>query len=481
MSIDPEKLFEARQAGFSDEEILQRIAQKFPESAPRIQTAQQAGFSQREILDRFGSPEAQPAPEGEEKEKPVRRGRFGNILPDDFQSHPPMSGARPIGQVIQGLTEGLGGLPASFRDIAKGLDAFTKEHLPQPPAFLQGSGDNFVKKFLRELIEKAPTSEEIRESREKANPASAPRGSFEKILRKGGEFSGASIPFGVSQLIPGFVGGASSEAVKEAGGGPVLQFLGSVAGGITAGKVQSYIANPRTAKSFTKELFKGMDEKIKPGELVDGRGLRHGLNEIITDIEKGVIDSTERVPRNIAQKVLRKVGSGGEVELKSLERIYRNINNELTAFGIEPNKKRLLNQVKNQVSNAIQGHAEKNPEFVQLFNQSNEAFSAISNSSIFSKVIPKKFKLNEFAPESLVLFGLFPPSVATVGKAALANQLITITQRIRQSPVLRGFYLDLLKEAQGTNAANTFNAMRKLDEALKQEKEKGAFEDVLQQ
>ena len=59
MTTTQEKYQKARQAGYSDQEIMEHLAKKDPAFEGKIIKAQEAGYSSEEILAHFNSPPKQ--------------------------------------------------------------------------------------------------------------------------------------------------------------------------------------------------------------------------------------------------------------------------------------------------------------------------------------------------------------------------------------------------------------------------------------
>lgn len=260
------------------------------------------------------------------------------------------------------------------------------------------------------------------------------------------------------------------------------------------GKVGTMVALDLLSRSsgatrkFAGSLFQKAEEAIPKGLSIDATGLEKSLNNLEKELSKGGLRPTTKKALEKSAEIKNEI-KNGKIDAKRLAAYRPSINeaiDELGGFQVEVPKKlkpatiRNLNEVKNEVIKTLDQYGEKfNPQFFQLHRSANEAWAAYQQSNKIANFIRDKVG---FAPKSKAVAALFSyaPGPALAGLAALGPisatsgalgfggyQAYKIFERVRNSPTLRKFYLNSLKEAAAGNVSATAKNLKGLDGLLK--------------
>ena len=243
---------------------------------------------------------------------------------------------------------------------------------------------------------------------------------------------------------------------------------------------------PQGAKNYASELFKKAEESIPKGISVSAAKLEPALNKLEKSLTAGGKQSTTPKALEKIQEIRSEI-KNGKISLERLIPFRRSINDAIESIGgwesevpkkFKPLAKRNLNSVKSEVIDALNEYGSKfNPEFKKYHNAANEAWAAYEQSNKISKFL-KHLGYSSKSPVIQSLFGLggsalgigtLIKSPVTFGMGvtgALGYQGYKILNRIQNSPTLREYYLDVLKNASKRNAPATIRSLRQLEDRL---------------
>jgi len=280
-------------------------------------------------------------------------------------------------------------------------------------------------------------------------------------------------------------GHLAKEGVAKFGGGETAQDLTKLGTYLVAGMVTP----GKTAKTFSDSLFKKRDAVLPAGADVDTTVLNHRLNSLKKDLLKGTPTAAEKAVLAPVEQLIQK-SIAGRIAVDELTTAKRQINgliNEVIAKeGVKPKDARqLFKRLGKDIEETIEIYGKhNNPEFLQLHKDANQAHAAFAESKKITQFIHNKVPGSGKLAASLLFEGyhLGPQAVvSTVGAAGLgysAAKAAELVFRINKSPVLRKYYLGVVKNAAAGNAAATANNLKALN--LKIEKEDPEMYEVLQ-
>lgn len=242
-----EKYQIAKQANYSDEEIMEYLSQKDPSFGEKMEKAQEAGYTPQEILSFFNT-----------KPKPKESG-----FAEDFGT-----------QAIQGL--GIGSL-GTYGDILHLFGLQAKETLPGEKT-KYGRESDVLEKLqsgqvpsvgeLEELssddviprYSKLPSSKEAEEFGKELGLVSEPKTAAGRYGKRIGKLGGGGLAFGGAGIAAPIAAGVVGQTLEEAGAPPWAQAAAEI---IAALKFSAKTNIPVTSKS--KEVEKVVQDLRKAG------------------------------------------------------------------------------------------------------------------------------------------------------------------------------------------------------------------------
>jgi hypothetical protein len=470
LNVDPERIVKTRQKGFTDDEIVDAFIEKLPEHAERIKSAKQKGFSSKEIVNAFITESSKRRRKREDINTSERLGQIGLQQPIQTEEESRIEelitgtpGSRLVQQGALGLTEGSFGLPGNFASLAQTLT----DILPESPSLLRGTAEQSpLMQKGRELLEKAPTSEDIRLQRAASRPETEPQGQFERNIRKGAEFVGNAIPLegGAAEALPAFVSGYFQQEAEDAGFGPVGQIAVSLGAGILTGSIQNAVRRRGATKQIKDTLYRKANQSLPKGSVAFANELEEQVENLIVDLNKGTMTPNKRAVLKVAKDIKRKI-SGGVIEIVELTNFKRDIND--LAFDKElKGAKKLFGALGSNVDTAIQKTRNNYPEFVNLYNRANLAHGAIESTKRLKDVIDPK---SIFSTTSLLLGLVSKPLAIAVKGGQAALGIKDLAQKVLKSPDLRRMYTKIIKDGVRMNEVTLNKLVRDFDKELNKE------------
>lgn len=240
-------------------------------------------------------------------------------------------------------------------------------------------------------------------------------------------------------------------------------------------------------------IFNKAETLLPEGLSVNASKLEKSLETLEKELSRGgTRPSTSKALEKVGE--LKKDIKNGKIDIKTLAAYRPSINeaiDELGGFSLAmPYKYRKaaihnLNGVKSEIIKNMTEYGEKfNPEFLKHYQSANEGFAALKQSNVIGNLIRDKIP---FIPKSKAvetLFGYAPLTAigglalkggvgaATGGTAALGlYQGHKILNRVKNSPTLRKYYGNVLKEASEGNIPQTTKNLKALDAAFEREED----------
>lgn len=416
---------------------------------------QQDDFSQYEVqplVDEFAKYEVQ-APE---------ESTLGSIV---------RGGARVASRVGESLI----GLPGDLRELAKNAGLKAAEYVTgqEKPELRQRIEENRMVPLSSELREKTKEfsggyTEPVTSAEEKSDEI------FTDLAMLGLPVKGR-IPF-ARALGTTIAGHLVKEGAEKFGAGETTQDLSKLGTFLLAG----LITPGKTANTFANNLYKERDALLPVGADVDASLLRQNLQSIKTHLQKGVPGTKENAVLDPIEKLLQKT-AGGRIEVSELTTAKRQINDKIREVvskeGVRPkDAKQLFKSLNRNIEETIEIYGnQSNPAFLKLHKDANQAFGAIEESKKITNFIRNKVPgSGKLAASILFEAGTLgvPAAIKTVGAAGVAFSTVKameLMSRINQSPVLRKYYLGVVKNSLSGNSYAVAKNLKALDMMIKKE------------
>ena len=226
-------------------------------------------------------------------------------------------------------------------------------------------------------------------------------------------------------------------------------------------------------KDFAKNLYEKRDSLLPQGAEIESSRLVKSLENMKTNLEKGVMTPNKRAVITPIDEILNKSKSG-MIKIDDLTAAQRDFNELMKDPTLLKGAKKLFEPVKHDVAKAIETYGKTNPEFLKYHKEANEAFATIAESQKVSKNIGKwiKSKPSLIASPALTLFeyqhpGAIIPTLAGAAGGYGALKAGELLYRIGKSPVLQRHYIGVIKESLKDNAPATIRHLEKINTELK--------------
>lgn len=339
-----------------------------------------------------------------------------------------------------------------------------------------------------------PTSQNLREFSEKASLGyTKPKTEFEEDIGQiASDFGSMAIPgaghYSLARNIGiPIVGGLIKEGLNYSNASEKSQAYGKV-GSMLALDLLSRRSGG--VKKHVSELFKKAEEALPTGISVKATELESALNKLEKTLSAGGSRPTSKKSLEKLNEIKKEI-KNDKIDLKRLAAYRPSINEaieELGGFNLEVPRKlkpqaiRNLNQVKSEVIKTLDQYGKKfNPEFYKYNKSANEAYAAMQKSNVIANFIHDKLPYSPQSKSVQTLFS-YAPIAATAGLAKLspigavgalggmgAYQGFKVLNRVKNSPTLRKYYGNVLKEAMAGNVAQTTRNIKALDMAMLKE------------
>jgi hypothetical protein len=246
-----EKYQKAKQAGYSDEEIMEFLGEKDPSFGQKIEQAKEAGYTPQEVLGFFNS-----APKKEKMGFGDYAADFGKQTAQGFG----IGALGTYGDILDlfGLQakETLPGEQAKYSREFDILEKMERGEVPSAGELMELSGDDDIAPRFSRL----PSSEDIQNIGSELGLVSEPKSAAGRYGRRIGKIGGGSLAVGGTGLVAPIVAGAAGQTLEEAGAPPWAQAAAEI---IAALKFAPKTNVPVTSKS--KEVENVIKDLRKAG------------------------------------------------------------------------------------------------------------------------------------------------------------------------------------------------------------------------
>jgi hypothetical protein len=345
-----DKYQKAKEAGYTDEQIMEHLAIKDPSFEQKIEKAQQAGYSAEEVLGYFNAA-PKPKQEGniEKYGKDVVKqgaqgfgvgllGTYGDIL-DLFGLQPKQT------------------LPGEKAKYNRESEILKREKEGQRPSFGElmelGGDEDILPRFS-----KLPSSQEVTQLGKEVGLVSEPKTAAGRYAKRMGRLAGGGASFGGGGVVAPIVAGAAGQALEEVGAPPWMQAAAEIIAALkyapktTAAPITS---KSKEVESVIKDLRKaGYSEKditLAKSALEERKVLKKYASltpEAENAIQKGVKNSEELFKQQV-KKGLPGYAEGGlpylEKQASSLYGAMEELAANVPVKNTEPVKKAINNAI----------------------------------------------------------------------------------------------------------------------------------------
>lgn len=398
-----------------------------------------------------------------------------------FEKYKPTTKVQEIGRHAARtgarITETVLGFPGDLVKFTKYLG----EKLPQPPAFLKKE-PNFVQKAGKSILERLPSSQEIKDF------TSYLTSGFTDPQSTREELGDDIVSLGTSLLIPSkdpikftslLTALGKSITAKFASAG--TKYLGGSEGTQKAVEFGTLflmgLINPNTASKFVADQYSQSRSKIPPQTMLSTTNLEKSLSALEQDLAKGISTSTKNEVKSAVSELKAKA-SGGAMPAEEVVEAYHNINERLTSKKLfdelntaeRKTLKHRYDLFKDAVNKEISNYGTYNPEFYNQWKKANAAYSTIAGSKAVSNFLQSKLgniPKHLTGTVALELFLGHPQIAAATVGAAGAVKVGELLYRIGKNPTLRKHYLNVIKEAGNENLPAVIKNLNSLHEESK--------------
>lgn len=271
-------------------------------------------------------------------------------------------------------------------------------------------------------------------------------------------------------------GHLAKEGVEKFGGGKTAQDLTKLGIFFLTGLMTS----GANANKFATNLYKERDALLPIGADVDATLLRNDLELLKKQLEKGIPGTAEKAVLDPVEKLLEKT-IGGRIEVNELTTAKRQIGDKITELVKKEGTKRkdakqLFFPLNRSIENTIELYGKQsNPAFLKLHKDANEAFGAIAESKKITNFLHDKVPAGKKLVAGLLFEAAAVSPMAAVGTAAGLGAAYTVAKgmelimRINSSPVLRKYYMGVVKNSLRENAGATSQNLKALDQMIMKE------------
>lgn len=246
-----DKYQKAKQAGYSDEEIMQYLGTKDPSFEQKMQKAQEAGYTPQEVLSFFNSPP---------KEKEMGFVDYAEDFGKQTAQGLGIGGIGTYGDILDLLgIQAKEILPGEKAKYSREFDVLEKMERGEVPSFGEmlelSSDEELVPRFSR-----LPSSQEVEQLGTELGLVSEPKSAAGRYGRRIGKIGGGSVALGGTGIVAPIVAGAAGQTLEEAGAPPWAQAAAEI---IASLKYAPKTSTPVTSKS--KEVKETIENLRKAG------------------------------------------------------------------------------------------------------------------------------------------------------------------------------------------------------------------------
>lgn len=376
---------------------------------------------------------------------------------------------RHIARSASRVGEVIGGIPGDVIKLAKSMPEIPG--LPKKePTFLQKKG--------KELLEKIPGSQELREfTKDYFEGFLEPQGKYEKIADD--VIEDVASLFGPGKFKKALYISLGANAVKQG-----LDKIGIDESKQNAGKLGTMFAlsmvNPRGIQNLYKNKY-DIVKKTTPNLNVSVPELEKDLTSLENVLRKGVSVPTKTAVLRPIEELKDKI-KNGSIPADELVQARFDVNNlmgdpELLKYG-----EHQLPKLSKSINNSIQSSKELSKDFKKNFLEADQAYAALHQSKKASRFLSKLHPLKSSIVGGLIEAIHYPealiPTAAGLATGFSAVKAYELMQRVNANPTMRKYYVNMMKEALNENKTATMRNFNALEEKLKEEDRKHSQKKV---
>lgn len=274
-------------------------------------------------------------------------------------------------------------------------------------------------------------------------------------------------------LAGGAAGEVLSKGIEEKSGGP-----GPLSEAVKIGSmILAHSINPGAAKQLAEDSFAKARVALPKGAIGDASELETDLKGMVDKWKRGGVTWDKKKGIAEAEQALSKIRDG-KLEFDEGWELKRDMNkNAESLYKEEGATSRTIRDAREKIGearSALKRFLAKServyPEFYHEMSKGDEIYGAIQNSKMISNWIKKKLPMLGDEPLLKILFGVSEaaatrasPLMAMGGGALIgANQVRALASQMKNSPALRKYYIDTIKNAVQQNKVGFLNSYRRL-------------------
>lgn len=221
------------------------------------------------------------------------------------------------------------------------------------------------------------------------------------------------------------------------------------------------------SNAYLRKINNQLKKKIEGAP----EGYRVGSNK---SMNKGAQPSN-RIGAESA-KEFHPTAKGGELKLKELSHISKQLNNDIFNDKVPKFAKHSINKLRDRIDNVLGKELKKiNPQAYSDLKEAKEIFKALHNQAPVTEFISRNVNEKNLGYISgLVLLGKASPMTAAgvVATGIGARAATQVIDAFRQSPAIRKYYKNLVSAAAGKSKQSFLREVAKFDKASRDYEEK---------
>lgn len=423
----------------------------------------------------------QPAAISSAQQEPVNWDKYSVESPSLLKE-----GARHVTRTASRIGETIAGIPGAGIQLAKAAGDWLEEKVPLPASLKGKSEANFVQRYGQQLVDKIPTSEDLKDITSKlTNGFTDPQSAAEEFgdditelaaLLFGDKSKGAAkaqkvVPKLLTAVGKAFGAKASGKVAEAYGVGETGQFLTEMG---TIGLMS--LINGKTATQYANGKIAKAKRLVPQNQMLDTRKLTKGLESLEVDLSKGLSTATKNEVKSAVSEIRGKV-SGGSYPATEVMDMVHDINERMSSKKLfdelsstEARKlKHRYGKAKTLLLDEVQQVSRVKPEAYKLWLEGMEGHATINQSQRATKFLEKHVgKLPSKVAQGIgieLVLGHPQAAGATAGAFA-ALKTTELMYRVMNSPALRKHYSGAVAAAATENLATMTSELSKLEAGL---------------
>jgi hypothetical protein len=374
---------------------------------------------------------------------------------------------RHIARSASRVAETIGGIPGDVVKLAKSVG----ESLPETPEFAKRE-PSFIQKKGKELLEKIPGSQEIREfTKDYFKGFTEPQNETEKIVDEVVEDFASLV--GPGKFKRALYLSLGANAVKQG-----LNTIGADENKQNVGKLGTLFAlsmvNPKGVQNYYKKKY-DIVKKTTPNINLHVPGLEKDLSALETTLQKGVSVPTKTAVLKPIEELKSKI-KNGSIPAEDLVQARFDINNlmgdpELLKYG-----KHQFPKLSKAINGSIQSSPALSKDFKKTYLEADQAYAALHQSKKASRFLAKLHPVKSSLVGAMIEAIHYPealvPSIAGLATGFSLVKAYELTQRVNANPTMRKYYVNMVSAALNENKVAALRNMNALEDKLKEEDQK---------